>query len=59
MSIHPPRGTDMHNFHMISLIGTASQAAYKELFISLLVTKEPQKKKPVGGTSMRIYIIPS
>lgn len=45
MSTHPPtRGTDIHNFHMISLLGTVSQAAYKELFISLLVTKEPQKK---------------
>lgn len=45
MSIQPPtRGTDIHNFHMISLLGTPSQAAYKELFISLQVTKEPPKK---------------
>lgn len=44
MSIQPPtRGTDIHNLHMISLLGTASLAACKELFISLLVTKEPQK----------------
>lgn len=65
MSIHPPRGTDMHNFHMISLIGTASQAAYKELFISLLVTKEPQKKKQLEeqawvyiSSHLKHYFIP-
>lgn len=30
MSIQPPtRGTDIHNLHMISLLGTASQAACK------------------------------
>lgn len=55
MSIHPPRGTDMHNFHMISLLGTASQAAYKELLISLLVTKEPQKKNSWRNKHEDIY----
>lgn len=55
MSIHPPRGTDLHNFHMISLLGTASQAAYKELFISLLVTKEPQKKNSCRNKHEDIY----
>lgn len=56
MSIHPPtRGMDIHNFHTISLLGTATQTAYKELFISLLVTKE--SPKTVAVTSMGIYII--
>lgn len=58
MPIHPPTmGTDIQDFHMISLLGTARQAAHNELFISLLDTKEPPKT--VAGTSMGIYIIPS
>lgn len=45
MSIHPPtRATNIHTFHMIFLLGKASQAAYKELFTSLLIKNNPKKQ---------------
>lgn len=45
MSIQPPtRGTDIPNFHMISLLGTPSQAAYRVVHLTASHQRTPKKE---------------